>query len=227
MKRSLFFLVPTLALALAALVVAPLPVANAQWYPLRFDASARVQGDGSTPLANCAYLGALAIYDIVPTNANTASVHAAVTLGAAGQTVTTAISNPDVPRTLSITGNAAGIAGNVVIVGRDIAGASCTDTIALNGTATVAGAKAFRTVTSIALPAKTNGSGDAVSVGVGNKFALPNVVADSTRFLISTLNGANDTGTFTATGSIQTSLYTPNGTPNGTYHLKIVYLLGR
>ncbi len=212
-------------MAAALLIVAT--GAQAQWYPMRFDATARIQGNGNVPLANCAYLGVIAIYDIVPTNANTSSVLAATTLGAAAQTVTTGITAPDVPRVLSVKGNASGIVGNVVITGRDISNATCTDTIALNGASTVTGTKAFRTVTSVALPAKTNSSGDTVSVGVANKFALPNLLADANRVFMATLNGSGDEGTFTCTASVQTSLYEPYGTPNGSHHLKILYILGR
>ncbi len=102
---------------------------------------------------------------------NTA-VHAATTLTDAAQTVSTAITNPDVPRNLVVKGNASGMAGNVVFTGTNAEGVSITETIALNGSSAVAGNKAFKTVTSYQLPAKTNGSGDTVSVGVGSKLGL-------------------------------------------------------
>ena len=79
-----------------------------------------------------------------------------ITLGAAAQTITTGITNPDYPRALAVAGNAAGIAGNVVIAGTNYAGEAITDTIALDGTTSKPGTKAFKTVTSITVPAQTH-----------------------------------------------------------------------
>lgn len=104
-------------------------------------------------------------YSLDPDAVSATYVHAAVTLGADAQDVTTGITNPDFPRTVTVKGNASGIAGNVVITGTNAAGDEITDTIALNGASEVEGVKAFATVTNINLPAKTNVSGDTVSVG--------------------------------------------------------------
>jgi hypothetical protein len=79
-----------------------------------------------------------------------------ITLGAAAQTITTGITNPDYPRALAVAGNAADIAGNVVIAGTNYAGEAITDTIALDGTTSKPGTKAFKTVTSITVPAQTH-----------------------------------------------------------------------
>lgn len=107
-----------------------------------------------------------------PAAANNTGVHAAVTLGASAQDVNTSITNPDVPRVARIKGNAGGIAGNVVITGTDILDQAVTDTIALNGSSAVDGVVAFKTITNINMPAKTNGSGDTVSVGFGAALGL-------------------------------------------------------
>ncbi|MFH1555745.1 MAG: hypothetical protein ABII76_12905, partial [Pseudomonadota bacterium] len=53
-------------------------------------------------------------YSASPAATSNTAVHAAVTLTAAVQTITTAIINPDVPRALIAKGNASGIAGDVV-----------------------------------------------------------------------------------------------------------------
>ena len=113
---------------------------------------------------------------VAPAVAAAASVHAAVTLSTVQQIVTSAITNPDVGRVASITGSAAGIAGDVVISGTDQNGDAATDTLALSGTSTVAGVVAFATVTSITLPGRTHASGDTVSVGCGNVFGLPGTI---------------------------------------------------
>ncbi len=76
-------------------------------------------------------------------------------LGAAVQVVSAA-ANPAVSRALSIVSNKVGIAGNVVVTGRNYAGEAVTETLALDGTTTVNGAKAFRDIISISLPIQTN-----------------------------------------------------------------------
>lgn len=112
-------------------------------------------------------------FQATPPAASNDVVLAATTLTTSTQTVTSGITNPAVPRALSVTGNAAGITGNVVITGKNIKGDTITETFALSGTSTVQGSKAFATVRSIQLPAKTNASGDTVSVGTTNKIGLP------------------------------------------------------
>lgn len=76
------------------------------------------------------------------------------------------VKQPEVPSVLSIKGSAAGITGNVVIVGTDVSDSSITDTIALSGANMVVGssAKVFKTIVSITLPAR-NAANNTVSVG--------------------------------------------------------------
>ncbi|MHB9095902.1 MAG: 3-isopropylmalate dehydratase small subunit [Eubacteriales bacterium] len=112
--------------------------------------------------------------------ASDTGVHAAIALTAAMQAITTAITNPAVPRNIRIKGNAAGIVGNVVITGTNYAGAVITETIALNGATAVDGAKAFKTVTQIDLPVETHVGTDTVSVGWGDKLGLPYLLAHNT-----------------------------------------------
>src|SRR5262245_45622730 len=91
-------------------------------------------------------------YQITPATNSATAVHAAIALTDEEQEITTAITNPDVPRTVTAKGNASGITGNVVIHGTNVEGDVITDTIALNGASEVEGAKAFKTVTQIDLP---------------------------------------------------------------------------
>lgn len=111
--------------------------------------------------------------------ASDTSVHAAVTL-ADGETttVTEDITDPDVYRVVTVKGNQASIAGNVVVTGTDWAGNTITDTIALDEANSVSGVKAFKTVTSILLPARTS-AGDTVSLGCADVFGLTRPVAAS------------------------------------------------
>jgi hypothetical protein len=111
-------------------------------------------------------------HTVAPAVASAAAVHAAITLTTVPQTITAAITSPDVCRVLSVTGNAALIAGNVGLVGTDANGEAATDTIALNGVATVLGSVAFATLTSTTLPART-AAANAVSIGCGDVFGLP------------------------------------------------------
>lgn len=112
--------------------------------------------------------------------ASDTGVHAAIALTAATQAITTAITNPAVPRSIKVKGNAAGIVGNVVITGTNYAGGAITETIALNGNLAVEGAKAFKTVTQIDLPVETHVGTDTVSVGWGDKLGLPYLLAHDT-----------------------------------------------
>lgn len=94
--------------------------------------------------------------------------HAALALTGEVQTITTGITDPDVPRNVTIVANEAQT-GNVVVTGTDENGVAVTDTIALDGTNTVQGVKAFAAVTQIVYPVDT---GTEVSVGYGDKLGL-------------------------------------------------------
>ena len=104
-----------------------------------------------------------------------ANVLAATLLTAAVQTISTGITNPDFPRILSIVGNDGNVTGNVVITGTNIRGEAITDTIAANGTNTVAGVKAFKTVTSIQLPVYAVAGTETISVGITDKLGLQSI----------------------------------------------------
>lgn len=166
--------------------------------------------------------------------ASTTAVHAAISSAFTAQTVTTGITNPDVPRVLSITtgGTAADIgAGIVTITGTNVEGKTITDDFKMSdGTAeTINGTKAFKTVTQIAIPAM-EGTGATVAVGYLNRIGLnhrlfPNnttvkVVQDtgSARTLqgTPTINDADET-------YIEKNFITPATTPDGTTFLTIYY----
>jgi hypothetical protein len=88
--------------------------------------------------------------------ANAAGVLASTPLAAAAEAITAGLTSPAFPRNVSITGNASGITGNVTAKGTNFAGAAISETIALSGTSTVAGNKAFKSVTEFDLPAQTH-----------------------------------------------------------------------
>ena len=128
--------------------------------------------------------GFIAHYIIEAADAAAAAVNAIapVTTLADGSTttLTTAdIDQPTTPRVLSVTGNAAGAAGDVVITGTDAAGEALVETIVATGANTVAGTKAFASVETIVLPARGAG-GDTIAVGATGAFGIPFVLPHDT-----------------------------------------------
>lgn len=72
------------------------------------------------------------------------------------RTLTTGFNNPPCPRALTYDCSAANAAGNVKVYGTNINDVAITETKALNGSTVVPGVLAFKTITKIDLPAKTN-----------------------------------------------------------------------
>ncbi len=125
--------------------------------------------------------GFIAHFQVTAANAvaaSTTGVHAAVTDNGAAQTVTTGITNPAVPRNITATsgGTATDIkAVQVVVTGTNINDEVITETLPAfteNSATTVVGSKAFKTVTSIAIPAH-DGTGATTAIGWGDKLGLP------------------------------------------------------
>lgn len=156
-------------------------------------------------------------YRCVPSATSNTAVHAAVTLTEDAQSVTTAITNPDVPRALIVKGNASEIAGDVVITGTNARGETITETIALSGSSAVSGNKAFATVTSFTLPAKTNESGDTVSIGWNDKLGIPAILARNT-VLLCFVNGTREgtLPTVTVGATLELNTFDPNSALAGT-----------
>lgn len=132
----------------------------------------------SAPGVTCSWCQ-IAQYELSPVAPSNTSVLLSTALTALAQTITTGITNPDVVRNVVAKGAIATSTGNIVVKGTDYAGNSISETIALSGTTTVAGAKAFATVTELDLPV-TSGAGDSVSVGIGSKLGLPFTLTKNT-----------------------------------------------
>jgi hypothetical protein len=141
----------------------------------------------------------------------------AVLAATAPGTITTGITNPDVPRNLTVT--PVGTAGNVlavsvVVAGTDTNGNALTETMpafTAGATTAKAGSKAFRTVTSITIPAA--GTGITVSVGTGTKLGLPRQLARDSVLNVS-INGVTETTRPTI--DVANSTVTLNSALNGT-----------
>lgn len=163
-------------------------------------------------------------YSIHPALGTATATKADYTLGVATTGVTAGITQPDFPRVLTIKGNAGGIAGDVKIYGTDMVDEIVSDTIALNAASEVVGVVAFKTVTSIDYPAKTNGSGDKVSIGRGDLYGFPIAIPNASTVIAKTFNGAADAGTVTVDATVGKSVFDPAGTVNGTKVLTLTFL---
>jgi hypothetical protein len=136
---------------------------------------------GDSPYGDTVSLSATGI----PAVASATGVHAAVTDNGAPQTVTTAINQPDVPR--NITATAGGTGGDikaiqVVITGTNAEDVAITETLPIftvDTPGTVAGLKAFKTVTQIVIPAH-DGTGATTAIGFGDVVGLGHRLARNT-----------------------------------------------
>jgi hypothetical protein len=104
--------------------------------------------------------------------ASNTGVHAGVILQEAVSSLSINMTNPATPRALRIKGNAAGIVGNVVIEGTNIADQAIAETIVANAANVVEGAKAFKTITRIVFPVR-NAEADEIAIGWNDKLGLP------------------------------------------------------
>lgn len=137
----------------------------------------------------------------VDVTAETEEVEVAGGQTAVADTVTTEITDPSVPR--NITATAGGTSGDigaiqVIITGTNYQDEEITETLpvfTVNTPGTVAGSKAFKTVTSIEIPAH-DGTGATTAIGFGEKLGLPFKLAHNTvlaAFLDNTLEGTAPT----------------------------------
>ena len=112
-----------------------------------------------------------------PAITSNTSVHAAITDTGSPQTVTTGITNPDVVRNINATagGTTADIkAIQVVVHGTNLSGDVISETLpvfTVNTAGTVSGSKAFKTVTSVVIPAH-DGTSATTSFGYGSVVGL-------------------------------------------------------
>ena len=130
--------------------------------------------------------------------ASTTGVHAAVTDTGVQQIVTTGITNPTVARVISATagGTAADIkAIQVIIAGTNMADEAITETLPAfteNTPGTVTGSKAFKTVTSITIPAH-DGTGATTAIGFGAALGLPYKLAHAAQIHKVYMAGSSET----------------------------------
>lgn len=187
------------------------------WYPHNPKMGQDSQTDVASILAERAFVVRYSWTAAQAAAASATAVHAAFTLEAAAKEVTTGFTNPPTPRSLTVTGNQAGVAGNVVITGTNILDEVITETIVAAGNTTVEGAHAFKTVTKVKFPALV-GAGDTISVGTGSKLGLPYKLSRNTvakAYLANTVEGTAPTVTVSAT-VIDSNTVDLNSALNGT-----------
>ena len=181
------------------------------------DMASAVSGSGTVELS----------FSIADTAAaSDTAVLAATNLGAESQTVTEGIISPDVPRAVVAKPTLAGgtLTGNVVIAGTDINDNAITDTLALNNGATITSLKAFKTVSSVQLPAYVT-DGDTISIGISAKLGSPVLLSEATIYL-ALVDGARDSALptiLTDAADISKVLITPATAPNGSRDFKFFY----
>lgn len=169
-----------------------------------------------------------------PLVASTTGVLAASASDTSGITYTTGITNPDVPRNLTVTagGTAADIkTGDVVITGTNVEGKVITEsfTFADNTAATITGSKAFKTVTSILIPAQ-DGTGATYAVGYGSKLGIGmrNIASMPIKLLVRSAAGAETledpaASAFSST-LVENNTVTTTTTPDGAVSFRVYVL---
>lgn len=153
----------------------------------------------------------------------------------APQTITTNITQPDVPRAISVTPGGTTsqlLDSQVVVTGRNVEGKVITETFQLvpSSSTVINGRKAFKSITSVFVPGQ-GGTAATVAVGTQNKLGVFHRLYPSNttvKVVQSTAISATPTiqGAPTVVADeqvIENNLVTPATTPNGTTFLVIAY----
>ena len=145
-------------------------------------------------------------------------------------TVTTFLAQPDYARNLVVTptGTTADVAaGDVVIVGKDIHGNTISEsfTFLADASTAVTGNKAFKSITSITIPAEASPYGATWSVGFGAKLGLNGCLDGAGWYLKGLVDGADLTGSTVAASATDVSSNTiiPNPAPNGSRDFDLLF----
>lgn len=161
-------------------------------------------------------------------NANAGSTSAAAV------TVTTFVAQPDVARNLVITpgGSTAHVAAcSITVTGTDIQNKAITEAFAFaeNASGATTGAKAFKTISSIAFPANCEDTTFQAtwSVGYGEKLGLKRCMDYAGHLVFSTVSGAYEATRATVTADddeVSKNTADFNGTMNGTADFEAFFI---
>jgi len=178
------------------------------FYPFNPSLGQQIQTDVEGTLADRAFIAHVQYSAAVATAAGTAAVLALFATASGAATVkTTGFTQPTCPRVVTATtdGTAADIkAVQVLLEGTNFADEVITETLPVfteNTKTTVTGAKAFKTITKVTVPAM-DGDAATVSIGVGEVLGLPYKLTHNTvlkAYLGNALEGTAPTVTVSST----------------------------
>jgi hypothetical protein len=165
-------------------------------------------------------------YRCAPALGSATAVHADISLTTAVQTIILGITDPDVPRVLTIKANTTGMTKDVIIYGTNFHDELIQETFTMDGVSEVTGTLAFKTVTSIVVPIKTHSTGDKVSVGVADILGMPHFIDYASLLVYALFGGTADSGydLDLDDNEIEKNLYTPAGTLDGSTLLDLYYM---
>lgn len=154
-------------------------------FPKNPRAGQKLQSDAPGVTVDRGFVAHLQVSAANATAADTNGILAAVTDTGSQQVITTGITQPSVAR--NITATAGGTAGDikaiqVIIAGTNEAGEEITETLpafTVDTAGSVTGSKAFKTITSITIPAH-DGNGATTEIGFGEKLGLPHKLSHNT-----------------------------------------------
>jgi len=135
--------------------------------------SGKTNTDGPSPMElGVGPMGRVYIFDVVPVALDLDGVALAQAVAAAGNlTLVSATVTLDTPRTIDIVSSGAGdTTQSATVYGTDCYGQTMSELIAFNGVTRVAGQKAFKTITRVAISALMAGN---ASVGFTDVLGLP------------------------------------------------------
>lgn len=167
-------------------------------------------------------LGRVYVFDIVPDAPSATAVCAAQAVAGAGNatingaSASGGVATLDVARAVNVdSSNIGDTTQTVTITGTDYWGQAQTEEIAMNGTTAVAGKKAFKTITAVAVDAALAGN---LTVGSTDVFGLPYRITDAGYILRAGWAGAlaDDAGTFVAADTTSPATAT-TGDVRGTF----------
>lgn len=148
-----------------------------------------------------------------------------------GATVSTFAAQPDIPRNITVTpgGTTADVAaGDVVITGTNLKGATITETLTFTANQSTAevGTKAFASVTSISFPAEDSPYGATWDVGIGSALGLGKCMDGAGDGIVAQIDGAADgSATFAASATaVESNTLTPNSAPDGSRDFKAFFV---
>ncbi len=131
--------------------------------------------------------------------------------------------------TFTVSGVDANIDGGTdpVLTGTNLLGETITETfdVTENTAATITGAKAFATLTSLSVPVQ-DGANVYFSIGAGDLFGLHSTLTTAVQKLASAIDGTSHAGTLAVSATaIESNTWGPSTLPNGTRDYLILYAL--